>query len=475
MTTNRRPNIVWLTLDSVRTDRTSLAGYHRDTTPQMQRIADDADGQAFTDCVSHAMWSLPSDSSILTGTYPAHHGTGLWNDVLPPDITTVPERFSELGYRTVGISQNAYCSDSTGLSRGFDEFTWMHKSNLLQTAGPRILLRYLLGLRKHSAGYTTTPSRHRPEFIATEVAKRQLSSYAGGDDPFFMFVHTQGAHLPYIPPLPYRDAFTDDIELSTEEAVEVAFDRSMNYYREIANGCEFSAAEKEAIDAMYDGVLAYADQQVGDLFDHVQSLDAGPTIFVVTGDHGDLLGEHGVIGHQFSLHDGLVNVPTVVHGLPSATDLPSDSLVQHIDVMQMLLAEAGASDSALDELQGIDPREEERTYALSQRGNETYETAVEQVRTHNPDADLGRFQSGLLHAVRSDEYKWLRGDRGDELYRLDDEDTDVSAAHPSVAEEHRAFFEAFSERLGRGRRNTEKREMSSAMKKQLSDLGYVMD
>ncbi|MUV56498.1 sulfatase [Halogeometricum sp. CBA1124] len=475
MTTDSRPNIIWLNLDSIRADRTSLAGYHRDTTPNMRRIAADADGQAFTDCVSHAMWSLPSDASILTGTYPSHHGTGLWNDVLPEGITTVPERFAELGYRTVGLSQNAYCSDSTGLSRGFEEFTWMDKSNLLQTAGPRILLKYLLGLRRHSAGYTTDASRHRPEFIATEVAKRQLGSYAGGDDPFFMFVHTQGAHLPYIPPLPYRDAFTDDIELSTEEAVEVAFDRSMNYYREIANGCEFSDAEKEAIDAMYDGVLAYADQQVGDLFDHVQSLDMGPTIFVVTGDHGDLLGEHGVLGHQFSLHDGLVNVPTVVHGLPSATDLPSDSLVQHIDVMQMLLAEAGASDATLDELQGIDPREEERTYALSQRGNETYETAVEQVRAHNPDANLDRFQSGLLHAVRSDEYKWLRGDRGDELYRLDDEDTDVSSAHPAVAEEHRAFFETFSETLGREQRNTEKREMSSAMKKQLSDLGYVMD
>ncbi|SFR67290.1 sulfatase [Halogeometricum limi] len=475
MTTDRRPNIVWLTLDSVRADRTSMAGYRRNTTPEMQRIADESDGQAFTNCVSHAMWSLPSDSSILTGTYPSHHGTGLWNDVLPEDITTIPERFSELGYRTAALSQNAYCSDSTGLSRGFDEFTWMDKSNLLQTAGPKILAKYLLGLRKHSAGYTTTPSRHRPEFIATELAKRRISSYSESDDPFFMFVHTQGAHLPYIPPLPYRDAFTDDIELSTEEAVEVAFEKSTNYYREIANGCEFAPEEKEAIDAMYDGVLAYADQQVGDLYDHIQSLDAGPTIFVVTGDHGDLLGEHGVLGHQFSLHDGLVNVPTVVHGLPSATDVADDALVQHTDVMEMLLAEAGAPDSMLSELQGIDPRTEERTYALSQRGNETYETAVQQITKHNPNADVSRFQSGLLHAVRSDDYKWLRGDRGDELYRLSDEDTDVSAEYPAVADDHREFFETFSERLGTGRRNSQKREMSSAMKKQLSDLGYVMD
>lgn len=473
--TDTRPNIVWLNLDSIRADRTSMAGYHRDTTPNMRRIADGPTSRALTNCVSHAMWSLPSDSSILTGTYPSHHGTGLWNDVLPEGITTIPERFAELGYRTVGLSQNAYCSESTGLDRGFQDFTWMDKSNLLQTAGPKILLKYLLGLRKHSAGFTTDTSRHRPEFIATELAKRRISDYGGSDEPFFMFVHTQGAHLPYIPPLPYRDAFTDDIEMSTEEAADVAFDRSMNYYREIANGCEFSPEVKEAIDAMYDGVLAYADHQVGDLFDHIQSLDMGPTVFVVTGDHGDLLGEHGVIGHQFSLHDGLVNVPTVVHGLPSVTDLPEDALVQHIDVMQMLLDEAGASDETLSELQGIDPREETRTYALSQRGNETYETAVEQVRKHNPDANLDRFQSGLVHAVRSGEYKWLRGDRGDELYRLDDEDTDVSADHPEVADEHREFFETFSERLGRGERNAEQREMSDAMKKQLSDLGYVMD
>jgi len=469
---DEQPNVVWLTLDSVRNDRTTMAGYGRETTPNMARIAAAAGGQAFTNCISHAIWSLPSDASTLTCTRPSYHGAGLWNEVLPEDITTVPERFSELGYRTVGVSGNAYCSDSTGLSRGFDRFDWLHRSNLLETAGPRIVARYLLGLRRHSAGYTAPLDHHRPEFIATELAKRQLRSLRG-DEPFFMFVHTQGAHLPYLPPLPYRDAFTDGIEMSTDEAAETAYELSSNYYREIARGCEYDPEAKAALDAMYDGLLAYVDSRVGDLFECVRLLDLGPTVFVVTADHGDLLGEQGVLGHQLSLHDGLVNVPLVVHGLDSLTAVPGDALVQHADLMRALLAEAGAPEEALSSLHATDPCDERRSFALSQRGAQTYERAIEQVQQHDPTADLDRFHPGLLHAVVSERFKWLHSDRGDELYERSDEETEVSAAHPAVADDHRSFFERVADRPDERESTDRRRDLSPGMRDQLSDLGYV--
>lgn len=469
-----QPNVVWLTLDSVRSDRTTMAGYGRQTTPNMARIAAETGGRAFTNCISHAMWSLPSDASMLTCTRPSYHGAGLWNEVLPEDITTVPERFSDLGYRTVGVSQNAYCSDSTGLSRGFDQFDWLHRSNLLETAGPRILARYLMGLRRHSAGYTAPLDRHRPEFLATELAKRRLRSLRG-EEPFFMFVHTQGAHLPYLPPLSYRDAFTDELAMSADEAAEAAHELSSNYYREIAHGCAYDPETKAALDAMYDGLLAYVDSRVGDFFDAVRSLGLGPTVFVVTGDHGDLLGEQGVLGHQLSLHDGLVNVPLVVHGLDSLTDVPADALVQHFDVMEALLAEAGAPPETLSSLHSVDPREERRSFALSQRGAETYERAMEQIAQHDPTADLDRFHPGLLHAVVSERFKWLHSERGSELFERSDEESEVSAAYPEVADEHRSFFERVVDRPDERESTDRRRHLSPGMRDQLSDLGYVTE
>lgn len=452
-----------------------MGSYGRGTTPNMERIAAEPAGQAFTNCIAHAMWSLPSDASILTGTYPSHHGTGLWNEVLPEGIKTVPERFADLGYHTAAVSQNAYCSESTGLARGFDQFDSVTRSNFLRTVGPWTLLKYALNARRHSGGYTLSTDRHRSDYLATDLAKRRVRSFEGSHEPFFLFVHTLGAHLPYAPPLSFREAFTDGIELSADEALSRAVELSSNHYRSTAGGCEFSRTDREAIDAMYDALVAYADWYVGAFFDFLEGLDLGETVFVVTADHGDLLGEHGVMGHQLSLHDGVVNVPAVVHGLPSLTDVDGDTVVQHVDVMRALLGAAGASDGTLAGFQGRDPRSDPRTYAVSQRGTDTYETAMAQLRERDPESDLDRFHPGLLHAVRDERFKLLRSERGEELYELPDERTDVRATYPSVADGHGAVLDRFLTRVGERRSTDEQREMSDGMRDQLADLGYVTD
>lgn len=469
-----KPNVVWITLDSIRQDRTNMAGFNRDTTPEMERIAAADTGTAFTECIAHGMWSLTSDASMLSGLYPSQHGTGLWNEVLPDGIKTVPERFAELGYYTAGISHNAHFNDATGLSRGFDRFKWVHKSNLMSTVGPKILLKYVLRLRSESAGYTAPLDHHRPEYLSTQYVQSWLDDFAGSQEPFFLFVHMLGAHIPYVPPLPYRGEFTDNIDLTPEEAVEIAYDRSINYYREIGDGCDFDPKVQAAIESQYDGLVKYVDRKIGALFSYVDSLDTGPTVVVVTADHGDLLGEQGVLGHQFVLDDGLTNVPMVVHGLPSLAELPEDSLVQHVDVMRALLREAGATEDELTSMEGIDPRETTRRYALSQRGGDMYETAIREIRQHEDGFAADSYQSGLLHAVRSCQRKFVRGDDGEALYELPDETADVLASEPAVAAEYRAFLDrsldAFEER-----HDSTEREVSGAMRQQLQDLGYVVE
>jgi uncharacterized sulfatase len=392
-------------------------------------------------------------------------------DAIPSELPTVAERFRQSGYDTACISPNSHLSSATGLDRGFDEFEWLTTSNLLDGVGPRTLLRYLLGLRRHGAGFTASMRRHRSEYLAFSLATDWLRSFVGESEPFFLFVHTLGTHVPYHPPLPYQDAFTDDIEMDADEAVEFAFERSDDHYRETAAGCDYSPAEAEALRAAYDGLLAYVDEQVGEFFESVQRLAPDDLAFVVTADHGDLLGERGVLGHQLALHDGLLNVPMVTHGVDAALGR-GDEVVQHLDVMQTLLGQAGAR---TEQFQGVDLRAESREYALAQRGSETFDTAVSEIRQHNPEFDASRFDSSMVHCFRGQRFKYLRSDERERLYELSDEETDISERRPDVLERYSSSLDEDLAAIGRELRTADRREMTDAMRRRLEDLGYVVD
>ena len=464
-----KPNIIWITLDSVRADRASVHGYERETTPHLERIASLADGRAFDDCISHGMWSLASDASVLTGTYPAHHGVGLHNETLPSELDTVPELFGAAGYRTAGLSFNGYFNESTGLDRGFDEFQWVNPTDYTKMLTRPLFYRYLSNVRKHSNGYLSLNRRDRYGFFEREMAKQQVDDLAD-DDPFFFFAHFQGAHVPYSPPLSHLDRFTDDIEMSTEEAAEFAYEVSDNYYAEMADGCEFTERETAAIDAMYDALVAYVDEQVGALFDYIRSSDLGETVVVITADHGDLLGENGLFAHQISLHDGLVNVPLVVYGSDALLDTDTE-VVQHIDVLQTLLSSVGGR---TEQLQGVDLRDEERELALAQRGSETYQTAMQEIKQHNPQFDDSGFHSERMHSVRGTEFKLCRSADATELFALPDERTDVAAEYPDVVARYESYLETKLDEFAT-LDTADSQDVSQDVKQQLADMGYVVE
>jgi arylsulfatase A-like enzyme len=105
-----QPNILWITLDSVRADHTSTHDYHRDTTPELQRIANHEVGNYFQNAIAHSNKTPTSVPSMLTGmSYSRHQMIGTKRDAMLPDsIQTVPELLSPCGYQTIGISENVY-------------------------------------------------------------------------------------------------------------------------------------------------------------------------------------------------------------------------------------------------------------------------------------------------------------------------------------------------------------------------------
>lgn len=466
---NEQPNIVWVTMESTRHDHTTLGGHFRETTPNLKQIADSSRGQSFDLCFSHGIWTLPSSASILTGTFPSRHGAGMDNDRIPEGLRTIPESLSAAGYHTACLSPNSHISSATGLDRGFDEFAWISRSNILEVAGIPTVLKYLLNIRRHGGGLTTDTSKHGSGFILHDLAKQWLTSYAGDDEPFFIYAHYGDPHHPYYPPLPYLREFAQDLDMSPSEAGELALRHHAELNERIANGCEFTPEEWAAIRALYDGCIAYTDELVGDLFQFVESLDLKDTIFIVTADHGELFGEHGMLAHKVVVDDAVCHVPLVVHGMDSVDD--NIEMIQHADLMRTLVSEAGGD---TDQIQGRDLRCDSREFAIIQRGANRYQKNVDRFKELNPAFETSGYHEGTLHALRTDQYKYLASKSGNELFELPDEETDVSDNHPELAESFEQRLRDWLEREGdpiAGEKLAA--DFSKDMEQQLEDLGYL--
>jgi uncharacterized sulfatase len=440
-----------------------MGGSTRNTTPQLESLANSPDGRSFSSCIASGIWTLPSSASILTGTYPSHNTVGIDGSTLPDRLPTVAERFSDVGYQTAGLSRNSHVSSATGLDTGFNRFKWIAASTLHSAAGPLTLGKYLVNIRRHSAGLTTDTAKHATPFIMNDVAKRWLRTLSN-QEPYFLYLHYNEPHRPYVPPLPWQDLYTGEIDASADEAVNISMDVHHSLYERVAGGDPLTEHEQAALLAMYDAEVAYTDECIGRLFEFIQSLD-GDTIFVVTADHGELFGEFGLLAHKLVLHDSLVNVPLVTHGLDGLA-LADNELIQHTDLMRTLLEVAGGDTTGM---QGVDLREGPRKFAVAQRAPEDFKALTQ----HDPSFDRTRFHSPLVTCARTTTHKPLLSDEREELFALPDEREDVSEQSQSLFKPLRSELKDWLDTEGVPVEGVRDAEFDDAMRRQLSDLGYM--
>lgn len=244
-------NVLVITLDTIRTDRLGAYGNRRIQTPFIDGLA--ARGVLFQDCVATAPLTLPSHTSIFTGTYPTYHGVRDNGDfVVPAGLTTMAQLFHEKGYRTGAFVGAFVLSARWGLDRGFDTYT-----EPAGAPGPAAL----------SMGEV----RRRGEAVVDDaLAWLQKPSSA----PFFAWIHLYDPHLPYDPVSPFREEYADDPYLAE---------------------------------------VAYSDAQLARVGAYLQSAGlAGRTMIVFAGDHGEGLGDHGEIDHGLMVYDTTARVPLII-------------------------------------------------------------------------------------------------------------------------------------------------------------------
>jgi arylsulfatase A-like enzyme len=452
-TADKRPNILLLTVDTLRPDHLGCYGYNRATSPNIDLLA--RRGVLFRQVISAAGRTVQSFPSILSGVYPMVHGLraeGQSHEGLA-DRPTLTRFLRESGYAAFAVTQGL----NVGLHRDFEEGSY----------DPDIYLDPN-GQRVH------VPTRNDRE--ASRKASGWLRSHRTSAAPFFLWMRYDAPHWPYDAPEPYKERF----DPGYRGAHSFNEERSPGAERGdiIFGKTRLPSREVEHAVAHYDGEVAYTDEAIGELLKTVQEIGRlDSTLILLTSDHGESLGEHDYFfEHGAYLYDETVRVPLIVSG--PAFVHPGrvvEAQVRTIDILPTVLELAGVPPpqgiqgvSLVPRLRGLAPGAGPPAYAES--GRNFYK--------ENPRQYIEGV-AGKWRMIRTDRYKLIRIPRDHdpiwELYdlRLDPgERANIVEQQPEVVVDLKRIL---MDLIGADPERKEREEppVSPELEDNLRSLGYV--
>ena len=276
-----RPNVILITIDTLRADHLGCYGDKEAETPSIDGLA--GDGVQFDHVSVHAPLTLPSHSSIMTGVYPPLHGVrDNIGYTLAEDQITLAELLKEAGYETGGFVGGFVLDSKTGINQGFDHYS--DDFGIDDSNRPKFVnLGYVERRGDEVVGDALTWMRGRKNF------------------PFFAWIHLFDPHDPYRPPEPFKTKFQGP--------------------------------------GAYRGEIAYTDAMIGKVFEWLKGEQLyDDSLVVLTSDHGESLGEHGEPTHGLFVYESVLRVPLIVKwpGQRYAGTKIADP-VQSIDILPTVL------------------------------------------------------------------------------------------------------------------------------------------
>ena len=465
--TERRPDIVLVVFDTARRDRFGCYGCARPTTPTTDSLA--SAGLVADTMIANGPWTLPSHASLFTGLYPSQHGAQ-WQTGrrLNGSVDlTLAEFLHGLGYETVCATNNGLISSGTGLARGFDRHA--HRVDLEGRWRRQVRQVEKLVMGGDSGGQ-----------VINEWIREQVASVRS---PMFLFVNYLECHWPYAPPRRiHRAVGGRRFGAIAEARYRLDLARRIGPWDAIGSADETSLG---VYSSLYDAEHRNVDGHLSQLLEILRStghLRDGETIVIVTSDHGDHIGEHGLADHQASLDDHLVRVPFIAWGPGIVKPGRREATSEFVDVLPSLAGLLGVEPPA-----GLTGR---RTDLFAPNGSSGStdlafaewrswdEQDVVRVSGRNPRYDFSRLVRDLV-CVRGERFKLVRsGDGRDELFDLAEdpaEERDVSADHPAEKDRLRTALDrelaSWSTREAAGAGLSD--EHSEEIERHLAELGYL--
>lgn len=276
-----RPNIVLVVLDTVRDDYTDRAAQYR---PNLTALA--AESTVFNNAWATAPWTVPSHASMFTGQLASGHHCTHQNPKLDAGQTTLASQLTASGYATAAFYSNPWlAARTTGLLRGITDVQEAPVSGGIP-GDP--------GTWRGDQGGRASVTHFR-----RWLKNRDIST------PFFTFINLLEAHLPYDPAPQIRQAL-----LPTRGTEDVTSQWGMEYQ---AGQHAFEEVDWQRFSDLYWGDVATVDHLLSGITATLREFGlAENTILIVCSDHGENLGEHQLVDHQFSLHETLLAVPLII-------------------------------------------------------------------------------------------------------------------------------------------------------------------
>jgi arylsulfatase A-like enzyme len=442
------PNIVLISVDTLRPDHLGCYGYSRDTSPRINRLA--AEGALFENAISSTSWTLPAHCAMLTGLADTVHGCLDMDQRLDDSRTTLAERLREVGYATVGFFSGPGLHPVFGLAQGFDKYvdctSYADVTIKVMTAG-----QGLDGgvVESRSNADITNPKVYRE--VQAWLKRNQRR-------PFFMFIHMWDVHFDFIPPPPYDTKFDGDYR-GTVTGENFIVDPSIN--------AKMPERDREHIVALYDGEIAWTDEHIGKILDDLDSLGLrDATVVMLLSDHGEEFFEHGRKGHRQTLYDEVIRIPLIVRypgRIPAGQRFREQARM--VDVVPTLLELAGMPVPADVMGQSLVPLFSGRrlgadTLAVS----ELFSVGRELRSFRRPDRKM-IYNEQTTGAM----FYNLAADPG-EMAPLPDASSQTAALASEDAQRARQWLEDFRRTLPA---STATPELPDKVRRQLESLGYV--
>jgi arylsulfatase A-like enzyme len=324
------PNIVLITLDTVRADHLSLYGYPRPTTPNLDKWA--RRGVVFENAIAPSSWTLASHASMFTGLLPHQHGA---DRAHPWDRSrwTLAEVLRSSGYATAGFTSNLWYGDGGwGMDQGFDLYD-DDTTSVRHSLGELVLGNMILQPLFYHWVHPDYFDRRNAHEINQQVV-RWLEHPTRR--PYFLFINYFDAHDPYPTPHPSSGAFGD----ARAEVIKATQSAFMTESR-----AHVPAPERASLVASYDSCVAFLDKSVGELLDYLSRLPGWEnTIVIITSDHGEAIGEHDTYGHGRTLYREVLHVPLIILGPKVPAGVRIDHLAETRQLFSTVLRFGGKDD-----------------------------------------------------------------------------------------------------------------------------------
>jgi arylsulfatase A-like enzyme len=480
------PNVVLIVMDTLHADGPSTYGDEFEVeTPNIDSLGEQ--GTVFENAFATGPNTEISHASLFTGQYPTETGISGGSRTLPDDIPVLAEWFRDRGYDTFGISGPGKISSEFGYDRGFNRYVESYKEDLDPSISTEYLRQMLSNpLVRRDAFRTLSEGPDSLTSLKFDILEKACDNRL--EQPFFSFVNLLSVHDPYRPPRPEMEQRTpavsrprwyviellkdrlgrtavryDDDSVGTERVLRAASGHGEPYY---ADNQWLTDREMHVLREWYAAELRYMDRQLGAYLQFIEESGLREdTVILLTGDHGEYFGEHGLIYHGYFLYDEVLHVPLIVSGVGIPKGNRVQNLVSLVDVFDTLADVTGGK--APETTSG------ESAFGTGCRNAVYAEYGPRDMETRLQDAALNRTEKRRfgrgLKCIRTEEYRHTLGSDGEQTYQ-------------SLSEESEGVPESVRARLHEQLTGTLTEEFipspgfesaSTAVRENLKELGYL--